>query len=97
MNSLPTISKSYVSPDEDQQWNLIKSAIYDSEMNVAVINKIVEALLKINNAAGYGSINISVVGGYLQEFKVTTGERPDAMIIREIRQVSFLDSPKNKE
>ena len=84
MNSLPTITQ-----QEDPQWDLIKRTIQDSGMNVLVINKIVEGLLKINSAAGYGSIAISVVGGYLQEFKVTTGERPDQMIIREVRQITL--------
>lgn len=77
MNSLPTIDPSNFDP----QWELMKEVVKQSGMNMRVVNDVIEALLQVNASSGYGSINISVVGGMVQEFKVTTGKRSQVNII----------------
>lgn len=77
------------SPEFDKQWGIMKDVILQSGIDMYVLNKLISGLMQVNNSSGYGSIYIAMVGGLLQDFKITLGERIEMKIIKEMKNSSF--------
>lgn len=80
MSSLPTIKANQVF---DQQWTILKAALENSNLNLETLNEVAGALLKISDSGGYGSVNISVMGGMVQQIEVKQTRKITALIIQE--------------
>lgn len=90
MNSLPTIQR--VSPDTlEKQWDDIKEILKNTNINMILVSELIGALLQVTDKGGYGTISISIVGGFVQEFKVTQSRRLTENIIQDTEKITILD------
>lgn len=97
MNSLPSISR----PKDiefEEQWNVIKEAFKQSNVNMEVILLLTQAVLQIMNTGGYGSITVSMLNNFVQEVKIVQTKRSAAYLIRGEQPPTFdplLDKDKD--
>lgn len=66
------------------QWENMKTLCQENMVNMAPVVKLVEIILEIVKEGGYGSIQISILGGLLQEIKITQTKRIQQPIIQDI-------------
>ena len=81
MNSLPSIIRPQDKDFEDQ-WNILKEAFKQSNVNMEVILLITQAVIQIMITGGYGSVTISMLNNFVQEVKIIQTKRSQAYLIR---------------
>ena len=81
MNSLPSISRPK-DTEFEEQWDVLKEAFKQSNVNMEVILLITQAVIQIMITGGYGSVTISMLNNFVQEIKLVQTKRSQAYLIR---------------
>ena len=83
MNSLPSIARPK-DTEFEEQWDILKEAFKQSNVNMEVILLLTQAVLQIMNTGGYGSITVSMLNNFVQEVKIVQTKRSAAYLIRGV-------------
>ncbi len=83
MISLPTINP--LPPDAfDYQWDILKTVVKSTGLNLDVVNEVMDRLLKFNRPTDHGSITIIIVGGQIQGIKTEKQVKINKSILNKL-------------
>ena len=73
-----------ISNDEfDYQWSVMKKIFQDNHLNMGMILEIVSAITTLVDKSGYGNIQITFIGGLLQEVKINQVKRVSHFVYQD--------------
>src|SRR3990167_6860162 len=96
MNSLPSIARPK-DTEFEEQWDILKEAFKQSNVNMEVILLLTQAVLQVMNTGGYGSITVSMLNNFVQEVKIVQTKRSAAYLIRGVEPPSDFGLDKDKD